>query len=298
MQSVFTDVDIYLCTNKINGHMYVGQAKQYRSGKPFGAAGRWKEHVYEALSGQPGCRHLNRAICHHGPSAFVCITLQTVAAEQADDAEIRAISEYNTFEDPNNYNLTIGGKCGYPLSTAIRELLNRKHQQDRSVNISVRDNIQQKGYVVKDVASGVTHCFCSPAISMEAKLALAEDRLKQCMEAHAKGLPPPPQRGAGAVKCDPTLPMYLSHSILKGKKAIVFSKKGHPLKRFMAGTAAQQKVRALAHLQKLGLTQHGNVVNSGTICWVVKGSLFTACVSASSLLLAVQWCAFLFVSHS
>jgi hypothetical protein len=268
MQDVLL-VDIYLCKNKVTGHMYIGQAKQVRHGRPFGTAKRAKEHVYEALRrGRAGCRALNNAICKYGPTAFDWITLQTVLAEQADAAEVQTTAAYGTFESPDHYNLTPGGQ-GYSITAAQREkqaLKMRKHQQDRSIGIAVLDNAQHRGYRVKDPVTGSTYSFLSPALTMDAKLILAEDCMKQCREAHAHGLPLPPRRTAGFPKSDPTLPNGVIQYNTNGRKALMFKKKGYTTKRFMAGTPAEQRAKAQAHVDQLGLSHHSNATISGRNC--------------------------------
>lgn len=262
-------VDIYLCKNKVTGHMYIGQAKQVRHGRLFGTAKRAKERVYEALHRErAGCRALNNAICKYGPTAFDWITLQTVLAEQADAAEIQTIAEYGTFENPDHYNLTPGGQ-GYSITAAQREkqaFKMRKHQQDRSVGISVHDNAQHQGYQVKDPITGSTYAFFSPKLTMDAKLILAEGCMKQCREAHANGLPPPPRMAKGFPKSDLTLPNGVIQYNSNGRKALMFRKKGYITKRFMAGSPAEQRVKAQAHVDQLGLSHHSNVNISGTNC--------------------------------
>ena len=221
------DVEIYMGNNRENGHKYIGQTKTHRSGRYFGTPGRVREHNSAALRNRHGdCTSLNNAIRKHGPSAFDWTVLRIVPADQGNAAEKAAIAQYNTFEDPQHYNLTPGGDMAeYMLTPAMREkqaLTVRTHQQDRSIGISIKDNNVKQGYQVCDSATGTCHSFCSSDLTMDEKLSLAEACLKECKQAAASGTAPPAAKPPGYTKADLTLPRGVTQISKNGKTFLRF----------------------------------------------------------------------------
>ena len=91
---------IYLITNTINGHMYVGQSIDIHR--------RWREHC--ALKDLDGSL-VEKAIAKYGEDNFsfeIIITLEN-NTEKLNDAEREWVAILNTYEDKNHYNLTPGG---------------------------------------------------------------------------------------------------------------------------------------------------------------------------------------------
>jgi group I intron endonuclease len=89
-------MDIYLITNSVNGHRYVG--------KTNGAADkRFRSHLRSAASGSDTI--LYRAIRKYGPDAFTVSVLEE--AVDLNAAEIKWIADLNP-----EYNMTKGGDGG------------------------------------------------------------------------------------------------------------------------------------------------------------------------------------------
>ena len=91
---------IYLITNTINGHMYVGQS--------IGIHKRWREHC--ALKDSHSSL-VEKAIAKYGVENFsfeIIITLEN-DTDKLNDAEREWIAILNTYEDKNHYNQTPGG---------------------------------------------------------------------------------------------------------------------------------------------------------------------------------------------
>lgn len=91
---------IYLITNKINGHMYVGQSIDIHK--------RWRQHcaLYDLDSSL-----VEKAIAKYGEENFsfdIIITLEN-DTEKLNDAEREWIAILNTYEYKNHYNQTPGG---------------------------------------------------------------------------------------------------------------------------------------------------------------------------------------------
>lgn len=93
---------IYLITNKINGHMYVGQSIHIYQ--------RWREHC--ALKDLDSS-FVEKAIAKYGEENFsfdIIITLEN-DTDKLNDAEREWIAILNTYEDKNHYNQTPGGSA-------------------------------------------------------------------------------------------------------------------------------------------------------------------------------------------
>ncbi len=97
---------IYKIENKINHHIYIGKAKNIEN--------RWSAHLSEAKYNRKGCAALNHAINKYGKDNFILSIIENIPEEQypliASDRERFWINHYNSFKNPNHYNLTEGGQ--------------------------------------------------------------------------------------------------------------------------------------------------------------------------------------------
>lgn len=106
--------EVYKITNKTNGKYYIGQAVKYlsQSKTKWGAIGRWKSHIREALSSQKDhCILLNNAIRKYGHSNFDLEVICDCDLDDIDNNEMLYIKQYNSLV-PNGYNLKTGGAKG------------------------------------------------------------------------------------------------------------------------------------------------------------------------------------------
>lgn len=113
---------IYLITNKINGHMYVGGSINIKR--------RFKEHQRGADSEQP----IDTAILKYGKENF---SYQIITELPADwdvisQHEKYWIKFYNTFEDKKHYNLTEGGEKDYILNEQTRKKMSESHKGENN----------------------------------------------------------------------------------------------------------------------------------------------------------------------
>lgn len=100
---------IYKITNKINGHMYIGQSISIEH--------RWLEHLSDSTvseeiwekNNRKQQSHLHRAIRKYGKDNFIFEIIEECSIEELDSKEIYWIAYYNTFLDPQHYNMTAGG---------------------------------------------------------------------------------------------------------------------------------------------------------------------------------------------
>lgn len=92
---------IYLITNKINGHMYVGGSVDIE--KRLNEHKRGKDTDNQAI---------DRAILNYGKENFIYQIITELPAdwEIIGEHEKYWIKFYNTFKDSNHYNLTEGGE--------------------------------------------------------------------------------------------------------------------------------------------------------------------------------------------
>lgn len=102
-------IGIYKITNQLNGHMYIGQSIDIEE--------RWNEHIRESSLNDEKWKknkrgeqtHLYRAIRKYGKDNFIFEIIEECQEEELNSKEIFWIAHYNTFLDPQHYNMTAGG---------------------------------------------------------------------------------------------------------------------------------------------------------------------------------------------
>ena len=134
--------EIYKITNKQNGKCYIRQAVKYlsQSKNKWGAQGRWKSHIREALSCKKDhCKALNNAIRKYGQNSFTIEVICETDMDNIDDKEIQYINHYNSLV-PNGYNLKTGGAKGKDSKetrTKKQKMrIGKKHSENVKMNIS------------------------------------------------------------------------------------------------------------------------------------------------------------------
>ena len=118
---------IYLITNQLNGHCYVG--KTYTTIQE-----RWKEHIKTSKRENMQHRPLYRAINKYGIENF-----QISLIEETDNLEEREkywIKFYNTYK--NGYNATLGGDGKTYISYTEEEIISEYLQ-----NLSIKETAQK-----------------------------------------------------------------------------------------------------------------------------------------------------------
>ena len=111
--------EIYIITGP-DKMQYVGQSVQVvASGRSKGALGRFKQHLARAKGGYRDSSYLYNAMRKHGPDSFTMEVLSVCKKEQANDEEVAAIKQHNTFY-PHGYNLTRGGSDDTPRRAAAK----------------------------------------------------------------------------------------------------------------------------------------------------------------------------------
>jgi hypothetical protein len=93
-------VYIYLITNKINGHRYIGQTVNLRA--------RWSQHSRETSTSVIG-----KAINKYGKDNFKLEVLEETVASLSNDREVYWIKHFNTYENKEDYNCHVGGDVQY-----------------------------------------------------------------------------------------------------------------------------------------------------------------------------------------
>ena len=95
---------IYLITNKVNGHMYIGLSKNIEN--------RIKEHFSHGLNGKRKDdmnKPLYKAFKKYGLDNFTWKILEECPEDKLKECEIYWIKYYNTYENREHYNETPGG---------------------------------------------------------------------------------------------------------------------------------------------------------------------------------------------
>lgn len=102
---------IYLITNNINGHVYVGQTRR-------SIECRWKEHLRhcELNNGQI----LGKAILKYGVENFTIQEIEECDDNKLDEREKFWIQEYNSYNE--GYNATLGGSDNFTMTDRIKEV--------------------------------------------------------------------------------------------------------------------------------------------------------------------------------
>lgn len=91
---------IYRAVNTTNGKVYIGKTI-------CSLRHRWRQHIYDAMSGDDSSPKLHRAIRKYGSSSFSVSVIENVDDSLLSSREIFWIKEYDAIR--NGYNCTIGG---------------------------------------------------------------------------------------------------------------------------------------------------------------------------------------------
>ncbi len=154
--------------------------------KPHGTKGRWKKHIYEAISEADGCHALNRAIRKYGAENFTVTTVCTLPKAEANAKEIDLIAQHNS-QTPNGYNITAGGEGwrGVHADNAKRlNSLSKRRPGDEHLPMhlsKINPAPGMFGYGVKPPNKAPYRSFCSMKLTMEQKLEMAQKYLKDVL---------------------------------------------------------------------------------------------------------------------
>lgn len=110
---------VYLVTNKINGHKYIGKTKEMLKE-------RRRKHYVDSKRGR------KTAFCHalrkYKEEDFEWTVLEdNLTEEEALEKEIYYIALHNTYLSDEHYNMTPGGE-GYSLSDEIKEKISKANK--------------------------------------------------------------------------------------------------------------------------------------------------------------------------
>lgn len=123
---------IYMITNNVNGHMYIGK---HKFNKPYLDKSYWGS----------GTVHLQNAYNKYGKDNFTRSILQWIETNNDDlnEAEIKWIDVFDTYSNPKHYNKTHGGdgnvmsgeshplyKKGYLIAGENNPFWGKKHTEE------------------------------------------------------------------------------------------------------------------------------------------------------------------------
>src|SRR5208337_2102431 len=119
---------IYKITNSINNKAYVGQSQQTLEQ-------RWNHHKSDAK--RIGFNtHFYKAIRKYGTECWKQEILEEVnSVELLNEAEMKWIEYYNTFNRDKGYNSTSGGENGYIFSEEIKEKMRKPKSEETKEKI-------------------------------------------------------------------------------------------------------------------------------------------------------------------
>jgi group I intron endonuclease len=150
---------IYLITNKINGHKYVGQTTQSMNK-------RWSSHIRESSYEINNNRPLYQAFQKYGIDNFNIKQIDECDISLLNEREIYWINHYNTFETSEGYNATSGGgrpifsqKTKDLISTKMGEIeRNEKWVENIKKSLSQKYNSEPWGFLLeKNRGNGEHH---------------------------------------------------------------------------------------------------------------------------------------------
>lgn len=125
-----TIIGIYMITNTINGHKYVGQSVDiYR---------RWRDH----RNFKEKSNILSKAIRKHGLENFKFEILKECEINELDKYEIFFINKYNTYSD--GYNATLGGAGTHGFALKISETTLKEIVKDLKDSTLTQNEIASK----------------------------------------------------------------------------------------------------------------------------------------------------------
>lgn len=111
---------IYKITNKINGHVYIGQTK-----KDY--AERWEEHIKAAFSSAPSYQNkrysFQEALSKYGVDNFRFEVLEEIPNSLLDEREKFWITKENSYYDGYNETLGGGGTVRYDYDAIYQDYL-------------------------------------------------------------------------------------------------------------------------------------------------------------------------------
>ena len=107
---------IYKVTNKLNGHMYIGQTirtPEYR----------WGQHQRQSWceNSESYNSKFHRAIRKYGADSFVLEIIESCNNELLNEREIYWIKYYDTFNTVHGYNCTSGGDSVFQVSDETKK---------------------------------------------------------------------------------------------------------------------------------------------------------------------------------
>ena len=159
---------IYLIEHSASGKKYVGQTLSHRKNhdryRPFGATGRFRDHISEALNNtkRKQCTYLNNAIRLYGGEAFTVRILEVCAREELDARECNHIAAYSCLY-PVGYNLTPGGKGARHITVSNESPLNPPRVRggckfrSQETRQKMSDRLKERGFTDEERTSRMLH---------------------------------------------------------------------------------------------------------------------------------------------
>ena len=105
---------IYCIVNRSTSQMYIGQSIDINK--------RFKEHI---KGKHLHCSYIDKAIAKHGSDSFDFKILEECEEAELNTKEKEYISKYDTFNNPNHYNLTSGGEIAPSKIPAIAKKISQ-----------------------------------------------------------------------------------------------------------------------------------------------------------------------------
>ena len=161
---------IYIYINKINGHTYVGKAKNFNI--------RYKQHITSSQNKKIKDYNypIHNAIRKYGIENFeIKILAENIPEEKIDDYEKFFIKRYKSLRTQNGYNIADGGQGGNNIAGKTEEEMEEIRQKQSEANKGENNPFYGKHHSeetkkkIRDKVSGEKHHAYGKHLSEEHK---------------------------------------------------------------------------------------------------------------------------------
>lgn len=183
---------IYMYVNKINGHKYIGQAKDFNK--------RHNQHLSKCNCKYP----IDKAFNKYGEENFEIIILKENLENQCllNLWECYYIEKFNSLKN-GNYNLSSGGSNGNNFANKTEEEMNQFKQNMSNIKKGtiVNDETKQKISKTMKERYGENHWMCGKTLSEETKRKIGNSQKGKKQTEETKNKISESHKGKTLTKC-------------------------------------------------------------------------------------------------
>ena len=174
---------IYCIENIVNGKKYVGQSVDIYK--------RWRTHKSELKLHKHANDYLQRAWDKYGQNAFKFYILEICDILQLNDLEVKYISQFDTINAQNGYNLNIGGSGNQSPSEYTRQKMKDNHadfsgENNPNYGKITPDDVKKKIIANRKAPKGKDHVNYGKMFSDETRQKMRENHADFSGQNHPK----------------------------------------------------------------------------------------------------------------